>query len=92
MTKAEMISTLAEKNELTKAQTEGVFNSIFDMFKDELAKGNDVAISGFGSFKSVTMTVSRRAKSTTGVISILRDESYSTTIIFVIVPTGISAT
>ena len=56
MTKAEMISTLAEKNELTKAQTERVFNSIFDMFNDELAKGNDVAISGFGSFK-----VSKRA-------------------------------
>lgn len=56
MTKAEMISTLAEKNELTKAQTERVFNSIFDMFKNELAKGNDVAISGFGSFK-----VSKRA-------------------------------
>lgn len=56
MTKAEMISTLTEKNELTKAQTERVFNSIFDMFKDELAKGNDVAISGFGSFK-----VSKRA-------------------------------
>ena len=51
-----MINTLAEKNELTKAQTERVFNSIFDMFKDELAKGNDVAISGFGSFK-----VSKRA-------------------------------
>lgn len=56
MTKAEMISSLAEKNELTKAQTERVFNSIFDMFKDELAKGNDIAISGFGSFK-----VSKRA-------------------------------
>ncbi len=47
MTKAEMINTLAEKNELTKAQTERVFNTIFDMFKVELAKGNDVAISGF---------------------------------------------
>ena len=56
MTKAEMISSLAEKNELTKAQTERIFNSIFDMFKDELAKGNEVAISGFGSFK-----VSKRA-------------------------------
>ena len=51
MTKAEMISTLAEKNELTKAQAERVFNSVFDMFKDELAKGNDVAVSGFGTFK-----------------------------------------
>ncbi len=51
MTKAEMISTIAEKNELTKAQAERVFNSVFDMFTSELAKGNDVAISGFGSFK-----------------------------------------
>ena len=32
MTKAEMISTIAEKNELTKAQAERVFNSVFDMF------------------------------------------------------------
>lgn len=51
MTKAEMVSTIAEKNELTKAQAERVFNSVFDMFKDELAKGNDIAINGFGSFK-----------------------------------------
>ena len=47
MTKAEMVSELAEKNGLTKAQAERVFNSVFDMFKDELAKGNDVSVNGF---------------------------------------------
>ena len=51
MTKAEMVSELAEKNGLTKAQAERVFNSVFDMFKDELAKGNDVSVNGFGTFK-----------------------------------------
>ena len=51
MTKAEMISTIAEKNELTKAQAERVFNSVFDMFTSELAKGNDVSVNGFGTFK-----------------------------------------
>ena len=33
MTKAEMVSELAEKNGLTKAQAERVFNSVFDMFR-----------------------------------------------------------
>ena len=51
MTKAEMVNTIAEKNELSKAQAERVFNSVFDMFKDELAKGNDVSVNGFGTFK-----------------------------------------
>ena len=51
MKKAEMIDVLAQQTELTKSQVEKVFNGIFDLFKDELAKGNDVALTGFGTFK-----------------------------------------
>lgn len=51
MKKAEMIETLAEKYGLTKADVEKVFNGTFDLFKDELAKGNNVAVAGFGTFK-----------------------------------------
>lgn len=51
MKKSEMIEALAQKTSLTKADVEKVFNGTFDLFKDELAKGNNVAVAGFGTFK-----------------------------------------
>lgn len=51
MKKSEMIEALAQKTGLTKADVEKVFNGTFDLFKDELAKGNNVAVAGFGTFK-----------------------------------------
>lgn len=51
MKKAEMIDVLAQQTELTKSQVEKVFNGIFDLFKEELKKGNDVSLMGFGTFK-----------------------------------------
>lgn len=46
-----MIEVLANKTGLTKADCEKVFNATFDLFKDELAKGEKVSVSGFGVFK-----------------------------------------
>lgn len=51
MKKSEMIEALAQKTSLTKADVEKVFNGTFDLFKEELAKGNNVAVAGFGTFK-----------------------------------------
>ena len=51
MKKTEFISVLAEKTGITKAEAERVYNATFDLFKKELAKGEDVSISGFGTFK-----------------------------------------
>ncbi len=51
MKKSEMIEALAQNTGLTKAEVEKVFNGTFELFKDELAKGNSVAVSGFGTFK-----------------------------------------
>lgn len=51
MKKSEMIEVLANKTGLTKADCEKVFNATFDLFKDELAKGEKFSISGFGVFK-----------------------------------------
>jgi len=49
--KSEMIEALANETGLTKADVEKVFNGTFNLFKDELAKGNNVAVAGFGTFK-----------------------------------------
>ena len=51
MKKSEMIEVIAETAGLTKADAERAFNATFDLFKEELAKGNKVSVSGFGVFK-----------------------------------------
>lgn len=51
MKKSEMIETLATKTGLTKADCEKVFSATFEMFKEELAKGEKVSVAGFGTFK-----------------------------------------
>ena len=51
MKKSEMIEALANQTGLSKADVERVFNGTFDLFKSELEKGNNVTVSGFGTFK-----------------------------------------
>lgn len=51
MKKSEMIEALASKTGLTKADVEKVFNGTFELFKEELANGNNVSVAGFGTFK-----------------------------------------
>lgn len=50
MKKSEIIALIAEDTELSKADVERVYNATFDLFKDELAKGNKISVSGFGTF------------------------------------------
>lgn len=51
MKKAEIIEALAAKTGLTKADVARVYEGTFELFTEELAKGNDVSINGFGIFK-----------------------------------------
>ncbi len=51
MKKSEMIEALANATGLTKADSERAFNGVFDLLKGELAKGNNVSVSGFGTFR-----------------------------------------
>lgn len=51
MKKSEMIEVLSSKTGLSKADAEKMFNATFDLFKEELAKGNKVSVAGFGAFK-----------------------------------------
>ena len=50
MKKSEIIEALATKTGLTKIECEKVFNTTFEIFKDELAKGEKVSLVGFGTF------------------------------------------
>lgn len=54
MKKSEIIEALATRTGLTKADVTKVYEETFNLFKDELSKGNDVSIAGFGNFKVAT--------------------------------------
>jgi DNA-binding protein HU-beta len=58
MNKSELVAAVAEKSELTKTQAAAAVDAVFDAVQDELKKGGDVRLVGFGNF-----SVSRREAS-----------------------------
>ena len=52
MNKAEIVAKLAEKLGLSKKQVEDVIESFTDAVIEELKKGGEVTIAGFGAFSA----------------------------------------
>ena len=50
LTKIEMVNMLHDHIGITKTECLNLFESVFDIIKDELGKGNPVKISGFGKW------------------------------------------
>ncbi|TXI26323.1 MAG: HU family DNA-binding protein [Nitrosomonas oligotropha] len=53
MNKTEMIEEIASRANLTKADAARAVNAVLDTIVETVAKGDDVTLPGFGSFKSV---------------------------------------
>lgn len=53
MRKQDLVKKVAEKSEMSEAQANSVVSTIFSEIEQALASKDDVAISGFGSFKVV---------------------------------------
>jgi DNA-binding protein HU-beta len=51
MTKAELISAVAEKSELTKKDSEKAVAAVIDAITDALIEGDKVSLVGFGTFE-----------------------------------------
>ncbi len=51
MNKAELISSVAEKAELTKKDAEKAVNAVFETIEEALAAGEKVQLVGFGTFE-----------------------------------------
>ncbi|KFZ36814.1 transcriptional regulator HU subunit alpha [Shewanella mangrovi] len=54
MNKAELIASIADKADLTKAQATQALKSIESAVTEALKEGNKVSIVGFGSFETAT--------------------------------------
>lgn len=52
MNKAELCAKVAENGDMTKAEAERTLNSVVDTIKAELARGEKVVITGFGTFET----------------------------------------
>jgi DNA-binding protein HU-beta len=50
MNKSELIDAVSEKSKLTKADTDRAFKAFVDVISEAMAKGDQVALVGFGTF------------------------------------------
>jgi nucleoid DNA-binding protein len=51
MTKAEIVSAIAEKAEITKKSAQDALEAALEVITSQLAKGESVTLTGFGTFK-----------------------------------------
>jgi len=51
MKKTEIIEAIARATGMTKTDVENVYSATFDLIKEELTKGNEFSVAGFGKFK-----------------------------------------
>jgi DNA-binding protein HU-beta len=51
LNKADLVSSVAEKAEVTKKDSEKVTTAVFDVIEEALAKGDKVQLVGFGTFE-----------------------------------------
>ncbi|NOU58357.1 HU family DNA-binding protein [Marinifilum sp. JC070] len=61
MNKQELVSAIAEKAELSKADSEKALNAMMDSIKESLVKGESAQLIGFGTF-SLTERAARTGR------------------------------
>lgn len=52
MNKAELIEEIADRMEMNRREAGEIVNSVFDVIKQDVAAGNKVSITGFGTFEA----------------------------------------
>lgn len=75
MTKAEVISEVAEKTGVDKAEVSTAIEAFFTIVKNSMSEGNNIYVRGFGSFinKKRAKKVARNISKNTAIII---DEHY----------------
>jgi len=70
MTKAEVITEIAEKTGIEKAEVTTIIESFFSVVKSSMAEGNNIYVRGFGSFinKKKARKIARNISKNTAVI------------------------
>ncbi|QUT07689.1 HU family DNA-binding protein [Sphingobium phenoxybenzoativorans] len=62
MNNSDLVDQIAAANEITKADAKKIVDSVFGAIADAAAKGDEIALNGFGKFK-VKHTAAREGRS-----------------------------
>lgn len=54
LTKSDMVDSLVAKLNVSKAQAVNILDSFISIVQENMIKGNEIALTGFGSFKVTT--------------------------------------
>lgn len=70
MTKAEVISEIADKTGIEKSDVQATVEAFFKVVKDSMSEGNNIYVRGFGSFvnKKRARKVARNISKNTSII------------------------
>ena len=70
MTKAEVISEIADKTGIDKADVSTTVEAFFSIVKDSMAEGNNIYVRGFGSFvnKKRKKKIARNISKNTAIV------------------------
>lgn len=70
MTKAEVITEIAEKTGIEKAEVTTIIETFFSVVKTSMAEGNNIYVRGFGSFinKKKARKIARNISKNTAVV------------------------
>lgn len=66
MTKPELVKAIAEKTEMTQKDAANLLNTTIDVITEELVKGGEVNIVGFGKFSIKTRAAREGRNPSTG--------------------------
>ena len=66
MRKSDLVSDVAERASLSKAEAQGGVNALIDAVRDALARGERVSITGFGTFEARSRPARRGRNPRTG--------------------------
>lgn len=81
LTKADLVTAIAEKTGKSKAETKAFLDATIDTITDELVKGNEISLIGFANWKVVQKDArTGRNPSTGAVIDIPAQKAVKVTI------------
>ena len=75
MNKAELILEVAERANLSKGEAENAVEEMISIIEEELIKGNDVKLSGFGVFSKKTRLARKGTNPSSGDIIVIPENN-----------------
>jgi integration host factor subunit alpha len=78
LTKKEIVEMVSTELDISKKDSAVLFESFFEIIKDELANGNEIMISGFGKWKVISKKERKGRNPQTGEVMTIKSRKVVT--------------